>query len=128
MEILFHSEATPRVNMLMTKLKNPATAQIKSVDSFIKENEQEKDKTREKDEEVRVKDEERNGERDDFFRENRQGKSRTESPTPEMQEKEKEELTIWERYLKQFEDDEKPNLAPSVQELHPAVPEKRKGR
>ena len=38
MEILFHSEATPRVNMLMTKLKNPATAQIKSVDSFIKEN------------------------------------------------------------------------------------------
>lgn len=131
MEILFHSEATPRVNMLIQKMKNPATAQIKSVDSFIKEEEKGKQT-----------DKERNGERDAFFQEAREGLDQKEdlsqeisegmgrkhTLSPEMEEAEKRELTIWEKYLKQFDEDEKPNLAPPVQMAHSVQPEKRKSR
>ena len=44
------------------------------------------------------------------------------------QEEKEKELTIWERYLKQFEDDEKPDLTPPMQMEHPSRTEKRKSR
>ena len=36
-EILFHAEATPRVNLMLQKMKNPSDAQIKTMDKFLDE-------------------------------------------------------------------------------------------
>lgn len=36
-EILFHAEATPRVNLMLQKMKNPKDAQIKTMDKFLDE-------------------------------------------------------------------------------------------
>lgn len=41
-EILFHAEATPRINMLLNKLKHPDDAKVKSMDSFLNETNDEK--------------------------------------------------------------------------------------
>ncbi len=41
-ELLFHSEATPRVNMLVDKMKGSGIARIKSMDSFINETDEKK--------------------------------------------------------------------------------------
>ena len=41
-ELLFHAEATPRINLLIQKMKHPDTMQIKTMDTFLSETDDKK--------------------------------------------------------------------------------------